>query len=92
MTAGEQSEALIEPILDLLERQRAQPRSSELDREWDPVQATAQPSDGRRVVGADGKVRALLTRAVSEQPDRVAREQALEIGAGRRDEQRGDAI
>ena len=41
MSAGQQSESLIEPIVDLVERQRAQPGGRELDREWDPVQATA---------------------------------------------------
>ena len=41
MSAGEQSESLIEPILDLVERQHAQPGSGELDREWDPVEAAA---------------------------------------------------
>jgi hypothetical protein len=41
MSAGQQSETLIEPIFDLVKRERAQPGSSELNGEWDPIQAAA---------------------------------------------------
>jgi hypothetical protein len=36
---------------------------------------------------ADGKVEALLARAISEQPNCIAPEQAVGIGTGRRDGQ-----
>jgi hypothetical protein len=37
MSPGEQSEAFVKPSVDLVERQRAQPSGSELDRERDPI-------------------------------------------------------
>ena len=67
--AGEQSEAVVEPIRDLPQRQAAKARSRELDREWEAVEATADVVDqlpaGR--IGVEARHRRL--RAHDEQLD-----------------------
>ena len=53
-TACEQAEAIVELSGDLLERQAAAARRSELDRQRNPVEAATDPNDGiRGVVGED---------------------------------------
>ena len=49
---GEQSKAIVEARVDLLDRQHLQPRRRQLDRQRDPVEPPAYLGDGAGVVSA----------------------------------------
>jgi hypothetical protein len=57
VAAGQQPEAVVQPVGDLGERQGAQPRRGQFDRQRQTVERAADPQDGVGVGGVDGEVR-----------------------------------
>ena len=70
VSAGEESESLIQPFLNLVDGHGAKTRGGELDRQRDPVKATAQPCHGVAVVRVEREVRTLLTGTINEKANR----------------------
>ena len=86
-TTGEEPEAVIEAVEDLLRAQHASARGRELDRERDAVEPVADPRDrrGRRVVEVE--VRPDLAGALDEELHRLVLLQGVEtrfVRAGER--------
>ena len=72
LPTGQQPEALIEQPGDLGRSQRRHPRGGELDRQRDPVQASADLADGGHVTGAQIEVAACGSGPLDEQGHRIA--------------------
>ncbi len=68
---GEQGEALVEPLLELREREHVEPRGRELDGQGDAVEAAADASDGGEVAVAWAEIGPYQHRAVEEKPNRL---------------------
>ena len=68
-TAGQQSEAVMQAVDDLGQRQRADPRGGKLDRQWHAVEPPADLDHGRAVVVGDGEARSGQAGAFGEQLD-----------------------
>ena len=69
--AGEQGEPLVEPFLELRERQHIEPRGRELDRQRNPVEAPTDASDRGEVAVARAEIGPHQHRSVEEEPDRL---------------------
>ena len=69
--AGEQGEPLVEPFLELRERQHIEPRGRELDRQGNPVEAATDASDRGEVAVPRAEVGSHQHRSVEEEPDRL---------------------
>ena len=72
--AGQQPEAVAEPIGDLLGSERRDTGRSQLDRQRDPVQLAANFRDRCGVAIAHGEARRHRVGPLDEQPNRIARE------------------
>jgi hypothetical protein len=68
--AGEQREAIVQPLVDLLQRQRAHPRRRELERERNAFDPGAELGDRRRFALRQREPGLLQLRARHEQLDR----------------------
>jgi hypothetical protein len=65
---GEERKAIRQCFLDLARGEHAHAGRGKLDREWDPVQPTANLGDRPAVCVADAKSGAALLRPLAEQP------------------------
>ena len=70
--AGQQPEAVLEPVGQLLERDGPQPHGGQLDGQRHPVQAPAEPDHAGPVGVGDGETGHRGRRALGEQLHRVA--------------------
>jgi hypothetical protein len=69
-SAGEELEALIEPVDDVFGSERPYPRGSQLDCQGNAVQTAAQDADGGCVVVREREVTADTARTIAKQDDR----------------------
>src|SRR4030095_2367750 len=67
------AEAMIQPVVDLLDGKRSHACGGELDRERDAIEAMTDGSDRRGVLVSDPKVRMDLEAAIDEQLQRLER-------------------
>ena len=65
--AGQEREAVVQPLVDFLDRQRAHPRGRELQRERNAFDARAELGDGGRFALGQREARLLQLRARHEQ-------------------------
>ena len=88
--AGQQAEAVVEPVADLLGGKQFEERRGQLERQRNAVEPAADFGDRRRVVRADGELGRDLARTVDEEAHRLVGQQRLRVVRDtlRRDRQR----
>lgn len=86
---GEQPEAVVQPLQQLLNGEGAQPDGGELDREGQPVEAAADLQHDRQVRLGHREIRAYGGDPLGEEPDRV-RLRGARQRPGPGDRQRGE--
>ena len=88
----EQSEAVVEAGVDLVDRIRRHERGGELQRERNAVEARAQARNGARRFATRREIVLLMLSAIDEQLNRIRLQYRVGVGARFGDRQRGQSV
>ncbi len=90
--AGQKLEAVLQPLVDVLDGHRAHPRGGELERERNAFEARAELGDGRRLALRQRETRLLQLRPIHEQLHRIRARQRFDARRARRERKRQHRI